>query len=365
MKLKFLIVFAIIFGIAMWWLDAHASPALCTITGVIYDGAGNPVPNATIYFNSLNTQIVNATTIYPILVSSTTDATGTLSTTALQQGLFVQITICQVQGGGCAAPTTGFVPVASSTTFQNLLSGQAVATGSTLAGNLNASGFRITNLGANTTTGDALSQGVSSLNNLAAPTSNYAMGSHKLTGLAAGTTTGDTFAYGLNDLSQLAPSTGNYAMGGFKLQNVALAGATGDALSEGHPIGAITVSTGTFTTLSMKEVQGLQQTLTESGGGTLTPVLANGTDAYLVVTDNSAWTLLNPTGSTALVVHWWIRISNTSGGAGGTITLGINYRTDASWSTIGPADGMTRICPVLTTASNISYIGPCSGDETN
>ena len=158
--------------------------SLCSITGVILDGAGNPVPNATIYFNSQNTQVVNGITIYPILKNSTTDANGNLSSTALQQGLFVQITICQAQGGGCAAPITGFVPVTGTTTFQNLLSGTLVSIGSSLSGNLNASGYRILNLGANTTTGDALSQGVSHLGDLATNNANYNFGGYKFQNLA-------------------------------------------------------------------------------------------------------------------------------------------------------------------------------------
>lgn len=213
--------------------------SLCSITGVILDGAGNPVPNATIYFNSQNTQVVNGITIYPILKNSTTDANGNLSSTALQQGLFVQITICQAQGGGCAAPITGFVPVTGTTTFQNLLSGTLVSIGSSLSGNLNASGYRILNLGANTTTGDALSQGVSHLGDLATNNANYNFGGYKFQNLAAGTVSGDSLAFGLNHLNDLATATASYSMGTHRLTSVATATTAGDALSEGNPIGLI------------------------------------------------------------------------------------------------------------------------------
>lgn len=218
---------------------AYATVATCAVTGVVYDGAGSPVPNATIYFNSQNTQVVGGNTIYPVLKSSTTDSNGNLSTTALAQGLFVQITICQPQGGGCAAPTTGFVPVTGTTTFQNLLSGQLVAIGTSLSGNLNASGFRIFNLGANTTTGDALSQGVSHLGDLATNNANYNFGGFKFTNLAAGTVSGDSLAFGLNHLNDLATATGAYNMGGFRLTNLGPPTTYLDALSEGNPIGVI------------------------------------------------------------------------------------------------------------------------------
>lgn len=411
MKLTLLIVFAIIFAVTLTWLDACATPATCTISGTIYDGAGNPVPLATIYFNSQNTQVVNNTTVYPVLVTSTTNASGVLSTTALIQGLFVQITICQPQGGGCAASTTGFVPLVNAATFQNLLSGQAVTTSGALTGNLNAMGFRITNLGANTTLGDALSQGQSSLNNLTSATGNYSMGSHKLinliagtgsgdslafglntlsdlaaaganypmgshklTGLIAGTTSGDSLAFGLNDLSQLATSTGNYSMGGFKLQSVAVAAATGDALSEGHAIGSQTPSTGVFTNLVATgqfipggSFNSFPQSFSEVSGGTITPALGGGTDVAITITDNGGWTLANPSSAINInAFHWWIKVTNSSGGAGGTITLGANYRTDTSWSATGPANGKTRICPVWSSQYNgTHYIGPCTGDETN
>jgi len=212
-------------------LSAHATaPTTCSVSGVVYDGAGNPVPNAIIYFNSRTTQIVNGNTVYPINKTSTTDANGNLSATALVQGLLLQITICQAQGGGCSAPTTGYVPISASTTFANLLAGQAVGTVATLSGNLNASGFRIYNLGVNTTLADALSQGQSSLNNLTTPTGNYAMGGFKLTGVGMGTGSGDSLAYGLNGLNSLAAPTGNYSMGGFTLTNLAAPTASGQPL---------------------------------------------------------------------------------------------------------------------------------------
>lgn len=378
MKIRLLMVFAVVFAIAMWWLDAHASPATCSVSGQVFDSAGNPVANAFVYFNSRNTQVVNGNTIAPIIKSATTDINGNLSTIALVQGVFIQITICQAQGGGCSAPITGFVPLTTSVTFQNLLSGTAVVTGTVLTGNLNASGFRIFNLGANTTNNDALSQGVSSLNNLAAPTGNYAMGSFKLTGLAAGTGSGDSMTFGLNHLNDLATATGNYSMGTHRLTSVATPTTAGDALGEGNTIGAITPGIGNFSTLTATgfsannvatgTFQCTQQTFNEASGGTITPVIVNGCDVALTITDNGAWTLANPTfpiGAILQPYHWWIRIANASGGAGGTITMGSGYRVDSSWSTTGPANGKTRVCGVLSIGGPVNYVGPCTADETS
>lgn len=381
MKKVLALVLALIFTHA---LSAGATaPATCTISGVLYDGAGNPVPNATIYFNSRSTQVVNGNAINPVLKTSSTDANGNLSSTALVQALFIQITICQAQGGGCSAPTTGYVPVASSTTFANLLAGQAVATVTTLSGNLNASGFRIYNLGTNTTLADALSQGQSSLNNLAAPTGNYPMVGYKLTGLPAGTGSGDSLAFGLNHLNDLTTATGSYAMGSNKITGLAAPTATGDALSEGRSIGATTPAAGTFTTLTgtntdtstlatgtffANDFAGGSQSYNEASGGTFTPVIVVGMDVFINLTDNGGWTLANPTfpiGSIPGAFHWYIRIYNTSGNTAGTITLGTGYRTDSSWSTTGPADGKTRICPVYSIGGPVNHIGPCTGDETN
>jgi hypothetical protein len=370
MKKLAIILIGALFVVSVAWLEAHAAPATCSITGVVNDAAGSAVANATIYFNSLNTQIISGTAIAPVLKSATTDASGNISSIALVQGLFLQVTICQAGGAGCGAPQTGFIPQISTTTFANILSGTLSPVATNLTGNLNASGFRITNLGANTTSGDALSQGVSHLGDLATNNANYNFGGFKFTNMGAGTVSGDSMAFGLNHLNDLATATGNYSMGSNRLTSVLAPTTTGDALSEGRAVGGITPAVGTFTGLAITQLfQGSQQTLAESGGGTLTPNFASaGPDFLITLADNSAWTLANPSNlilSAGLVFHWWIRIVNNSGGAAGTITLGGQYRTDTSWSSTGPANAKTRICPVYSVNGPVHYIGPCTADETN
>ena len=351
-------------------LSAGATaPATCTISGVLYDGAGNPVPNATIYFNSRSTQVVNGNAINPVLKTSSTDANGNLSSTALVQALFIQITICQAQGGGCSVPTTGYVPIASSTSFANLLAGQATTSTGLLTGNLNAAGFRIYNLGINTTANDALSQGQSTLNNLAAPTGTYGMNSFKLTGLEAGSGSGDSLAFGLNHLNDLATATGNYSMGGNQINDVVIGQVTPLAGSFMNLTATITgVTALSDNTLFTGTLEGATQSYTETSGGTFSPVINSGMDVILTITDNGGWTLSNPTFPIGIIsgaYHWYIRIVNTSGSTGGTITLGGGYRVDSSWSTTGPANGKTRICPVYSIAGPVNYVGACTGDETN
>ena len=369
MKKVLALVLAAIFTHA---LSAGATtPATCSITGTVYDQGAFPVSYATIYFNSLTTQVVNGGVIYPVIKTSTTDVSGNLSTTALVQGVYVQITICQTFGGGCGAPITGFVPIATTTTFQNLIAGSVVSSSSSLSGNLNAMGFRITNLGADTTTGDALSRGQSTLASLGAATGNYAMGGFKFTGLGAGTGSGDSLAYGLNSLNSLAAATGNYSMGSNTLTSVAAPILSGEPEVEGSAIGATTPAAGTFTgAYILDELTGDPQTLAESGG-TLSPThptLNDGPDVVVTIADNNNFTIANPVGSVSstTVAHWWMRIVNNVGGSAGTITLGANYRSDSSFGS--PASGKTRVCSVLTAfngSGTISYIGPCTGDETN
>lgn len=112
-----------------------------------------------------------------------------------------------------------------------LVSGGSTGISNPMTSNLAAAGFKITGLGTDTSTGDVLSRGQSTLNALAAPTANFSMASHKLTSLPAGTGSGDSFAYGLNDLSQLGTATGNYNLGGYKLTNSGAAASSGDLVS--------------------------------------------------------------------------------------------------------------------------------------
>lgn len=167
-------------------------------------------------------------------------------------------------------------------------------------------------------------------------------------------------------IAQGGPLTQNLSAGTFQITNLPAVTAANQALSEGHPIGAVATAAGTFASINNLGIyeQGEFGTA-EAGGGTITPDCSQGGIA-IIIGDNSAWTLGNPTNCTPSggLFHWYIRIANTSGGAGGTITLGAQYRTDSSWSTTGPANGKLRVCPVSTNTTPVHYIGPCTGDET-
>lgn len=107
-----------LFAISILFFSANLAWAVptCTISGPVYDGAGNPVVNGTITFNTLFTQIVSGNTINQTLVSTTTDEDGSLVPISLAQGVYVQVTI----NGG--APVTAIVPFTTAVTFAQLLS---------------------------------------------------------------------------------------------------------------------------------------------------------------------------------------------------------------------------------------------------
>lgn len=97
-------------------LPLHAwAVVTATITGTVVDGAGQPVANTVIVFNSQVTQSPQGAAIAPVLLSTTTDASGVIAPLALAQGLIVQVTI------GSAAPTTSIVPYAASVDFGTFL----------------------------------------------------------------------------------------------------------------------------------------------------------------------------------------------------------------------------------------------------
>jgi hypothetical protein len=113
MTKKFLIPF---FALAFWVSTAFATVPIATITGTVLDGAGDPVANGVITFNTLLNQVVNSNLIAQTLKSTTTDENGDLVPISLAQGLYVQVTI----NGG--APTMAIVPFTTSLTFETLLS---------------------------------------------------------------------------------------------------------------------------------------------------------------------------------------------------------------------------------------------------
>lgn len=125
-------------------------------------------------------------------------------------GTVVQCSDCQqtspCAGGGSGALalhvnsawqcTTGAATTPTLAGDVNGAPGANVAGHFTLGSNASANSHKITSVAADTTTGDALSRGQSTMNSLAVPTGSVPMNSQKFTGLAAGTTSGDSLAFG-------------------------------------------------------------------------------------------------------------------------------------------------------------------------
>jgi len=106
-----------------------------------------------------------------------------------------------------------------------------------LTADSSAAGHRITNLGANTTAGDALSQGQSHLNDLATATGNYSLGGNTLTSVAGATATGEPIAYGQSGATLYGANFTNGPVIG-----VPTATALGQALSWGQNQAQLTVN---------------------------------------------------------------------------------------------------------------------------
>lgn len=114
-----------------------------------------------------------------------------------------------------------------------------------LTADSSAAGHRITNLGANTTVGDALSQGQSHLNDLAAATGNYSLGGNTLTSVAGATATGEPLAYGQSGATLYGANFTNGPVIG-----VPTATALGQALSWGQNQAQLTANNAAIAVVS-------------------------------------------------------------------------------------------------------------------
>ena len=195
---------------------------------------------------------------------------------------------------------------------------------------------------------------------------------HRITNLGPNIAPGDALSQGQSHLNDLNSATGNYSLAGNLLRSLGAPALAGDALGEGNCIGCLAQAAIIGNSITAKtNYQGVSQTLAETTG-TLAPThpsLLGGPDVLITIADNSNFTIANPTGvsfiATSPVLHWTIRILNNSGGSAGTITLGNAYEADSTWG--APANGMVRVCPVLTAYNGSvmhSYIGVCTGDLT-
>src|SRR5260370_284323 len=96
-----------------------------------------------------------------------------------------------------------------------------------LSANFNENHNRSTNWGVNLTTGDALSQGQSHLNELAVATASYSMGGNNLQGLGTDGATGDALSRNQSTLNSLAGPTASVSMNSRKLTALTAGSANG------------------------------------------------------------------------------------------------------------------------------------------
>lgn len=153
-----------------------------------------PIPNyigigAGLQFrNDINNHLSGVTPIAPRLVSLPLAQLPTE-----QDGQLYWCADCHetapCTAGGAGAPAVGV-------DGQWSCSAAAPASAFPLASNVSAGGYRIANLAPNITTGDALSQGQSHLNDLVTATAAYSMGGNLLTNLGGASAIGEALSWG-------------------------------------------------------------------------------------------------------------------------------------------------------------------------
>lgn len=185
----------LIVAVMGWAVAASAALTNCAITGIVYNVDGTICANCTLQFNAQIQQTVSGTTVQPLLVATRTDGSGNIQSISLPQGLTVQITVSE--NGVTFSPYQAIIPFMSSVDFSSMNQGILLSSLNGLAstypptGPLSMNSQRITNLATDTTTGDALSRGQSSLNALTVPTATVPMNSQKFSSVACPASSGD------------------------------------------------------------------------------------------------------------------------------------------------------------------------------
>ena len=112
-------------------MSTATGPALCTITGQVFNPDGSPLVNGTVQFDSVIVQIVGGFPINPTFISTTTDANGNLVAIALPMGLVVQVTICPPvnKGGNASAPFQVIIPFTTTANLGEMSLGMKLAAG--------------------------------------------------------------------------------------------------------------------------------------------------------------------------------------------------------------------------------------------
>src|ERR1700722_14767749 len=191
-----------LFGIVNYMRAVRALGALAlwAVAVTVSHAQFRPIPNyvgigaGAQFRNDLNNHLSGAAAVAPRIVSL-----PLAQLPAEQDGQEYWCSDCQ-QTNPCLSSGQGALALGSQGKW-SCTSGAALPNGFPLSSNVSAAAHRIQGLAANSTTGDALSQGQSRLNDMATATANYNMGANRLQNLNAGSVAGDAIGYGQSGAS--------------------------------------------------------------------------------------------------------------------------------------------------------------------
>jgi hypothetical protein len=180
-------------------LDTFCALVIWVAAATVAHAQFRPIPNyvgigaGAQFRNDINNHLSGAAAVAPRIVSL---PLGQLPTE--QDGQEYWCADCK-QTNPCLGGGQGALAVGMQGQWNCLAGANGTTLGAfPLGGNVSAASHKIQNLAPGTVSGDALSQGQSTLNALATPTAPFAMGNQPLTGLPAAAASGQAVAYGQN-----------------------------------------------------------------------------------------------------------------------------------------------------------------------
>ena len=212
-------------------------------------------------------------------------------------------------------------------------SGATMANGFPLGIDVSAGAHRIQSLAPNSTTGDALSQGQSHLNDLTTASANYNMGANRLQNLGSGAASGDALSYGQTGAILNGLNLNSNPLGG-----LSPATANGQALTFAQSSAQLTTNqaTGVFVSKADNSVSGTSIVITAPANiiaGNILVEVANWTSSTGTFTWPAGFTQIR-SDSTALgnglTVGWACKVATGGEPANYTTTFSVSAFTTAA-----------------------------------